>query len=61
VKWNALLKREAGGDEGMADSKRQRWAGRKHWPGGLRKYVASLYDMQPDAWERVATVIERQA
>jgi DNA-binding transcriptional MerR regulator len=56
--WNALLQREAG-DELMAEAKKKRWAGRTQWPDGMRKYVASLYDMEPDAWERVAAFIER--
>ena len=58
--WDALLEREAGGDEGMANSKRQRWAGRHQWPAGMRQYVASLYDMEPAVWERVAAFIERE-
>lgn len=58
ARWDALLVREAGGAEWMADSKRRRWAGRKQWADGMRRYVASLYDMEPEAWERVAAFIE---
>jgi len=58
--WDALLEREAGDDEGMANSKRQRWAGRQQWPAGMRQYVASLYDMEPAVWERVAAFVERE-
>jgi DNA-binding transcriptional MerR regulator len=56
--WNALLAREAGGDSTMPESKRQRWARRRNWPAGMRDYVASLYDMEWSAWERVAAFID---
>jgi DNA-binding transcriptional MerR regulator len=56
--WNALLAREAGGDVDMPESKRQRWVGRRSWPAGMRNYVASLYDLDWPAWERVASFID---
>ncbi|HET6958742.1 MAG TPA: MerR family transcriptional regulator [Vicinamibacterales bacterium] len=56
--WNALLAREFGRDSNMAESKRQRWAGRQSWPAGMRNYVASLYDMEWPAWDRVAAFID---
>jgi DNA-binding transcriptional MerR regulator len=56
--WDALLERESGGDKNMSESKRQRWAGRRNWPAGMRNYVASLYDMEWSAWERVAAFID---
>jgi DNA-binding transcriptional MerR regulator len=59
--WDALLEREAGGYAGHADSKRQRWAGRRNWPAGMRQYVASLFDMTPEAWERVVAFIEKRS
>ena len=31
---------------------------RKNWPSGMRRYVASLYAMSPEEWERVAVFIE---
>lgn len=55
--WDALLERESG-DANMSESKRQRWAGRRNWPAGMRAYVASLYDMEWSAWERVAAFID---
>jgi DNA-binding transcriptional MerR regulator len=36
------------------------WRRRARWPPGLRRYVASCYAMEPDAWERVVTFIEAQ-
>ena len=34
------------------------WSRRAGWPTGLRRYVASCYGMEPDAWERVVAFIE---
>lgn len=31
---------------------------RAHWPDGMRRYVASLYETTPDIWERVVRFIE---
>lgn len=56
--WNPLLAREAGGDPNMAESKRQRWAGRQSCPARMGDYVASLCGMEWPAWEQVAKFIE---
>jgi hypothetical protein len=39
--------------------KKTAWAARHRWRDGMRRYVASLYDAEPAAWERVADFIER--
>jgi DNA-binding transcriptional MerR regulator len=31
---------------------------RARWPTGLRRYVASCYEMEPETWERVVAFIE---
>jgi len=31
---------------------------RAHWPNGVKRYVASTYEMEPDVWERVAEFID---
>ena len=28
------------------------------WPDGVKRYVASMYEMEPDVWERVAEFID---
>ena len=39
--------------EVIAPETREAWSGRAAWPAGLRRYVASCYEMEPDVWERV--------
>jgi MerR family transcriptional regulator, thiopeptide resistance regulator len=56
--WAALVDRESGGDAGTRAALLQAWANRSHWPEGMRRYVASLYEMEPDAWEKVAEFLE---
>jgi hypothetical protein len=34
---------------------------RRQWPDGMKRYVASLYEMDVDTWQRVADFIERTA
>jgi DNA-binding transcriptional MerR regulator len=58
ARWSALVDAET---EGNAETKRaleRAWDVRTHWPDGVRHYVASMYEMEPDAWERVARFIE---
>lgn len=59
ARWDALLDHEAAGDAESKDAMRDAWARRKHWPIGMRTYVASLYMTERDAWERVADFIDR--
>jgi hypothetical protein len=35
------------------------WAGRKTWPPSLKRYVATLYRLEPATWERVADFLEQ--
>ena len=51
----ALLAR---GREIIAPETRDAWGRRAAWPGGLRRYVASCYEMELDVWERVVTFID---
>ena len=51
---HALLARSR---EIIAPETREAWSRRGAWPGGLRRYVASCYEMEPDAWERVVGFI----
>jgi hypothetical protein len=34
---------------------------RREWPSGKRRYMASLYELDVDTWQRVADFIERAA
>ena len=51
----ALLARSR---EIIAPETRDAWSRRAAWPAGLRRYVASCYEMEPDAWERVVGFID---
>ena len=31
---------------------------RTHWPDGVKRYVASMYEMEPEAWERIAQFLD---
>ena len=59
ARWHALIDAEADGDVTTAAYKKRAWAARHRWPEGMRRYVASVYDADPAAWERVADFIER--
>ena len=37
---------------------REAWSRRAAWPAGLRRYAASCYEMEPDAWARVVGFID---
>jgi DNA-binding transcriptional MerR regulator len=51
----ALLARSR---EIIAPETRDAWSRRAAWPAGLRRYVASCYEMEPDVWERVVSFID---
>ena len=42
----------------QAPETRDAWSRRAVWPDGLRRYAASCYEMEPDAWERVVGFID---
>ena len=59
ARWQALLHFETGGDPEMKAGMMKAWTYRGNWPAGLRQYVASLYAMEYDTWEKVADFIEQ--
>lgn len=61
AEWHALLEREADGDAETIAAKRTVWTRRHRWPGGMRRYVASLYDAEPVVWECVAEFIDKHS
>src|SRR5258706_125152 len=58
TRWDALLDAEACGDAATKAALQKAWANRRIWPDGVRRYVASLYDVEPDEWERVAAFLD---
>jgi DNA-binding transcriptional MerR regulator len=61
ARWRALLEAETGGDEEIKRDMLEAFSRRRHWPSGMRCYVASLYELDVDTWERVTDFIERAA
>jgi DNA-binding transcriptional MerR regulator len=59
ARWRTIVDDEAGGDEDTKAAMLQAFKGRSSWPAGLKRYWASLYDMDATTWERVADFIER--
>jgi DNA-binding transcriptional MerR regulator len=59
ARWEAMLDREVGGDVDTLAAMRKAWANWRNWPDGMRRYVASLFDAEPSALERVAAFIDR--
>jgi DNA-binding transcriptional MerR regulator len=61
ARWRALLDAETGGDEEIKRDMTEAFARRRNWPAGMRRYMASLYELDVDTWERVTDFIERAA
>jgi hypothetical protein len=60
-RWRALLEAETGGDEEVKRDMLDAFARRRQWPSGMRRYTASLYEMDVDTWQEVTDFIERAA
>jgi hypothetical protein len=58
ARWEAPLDAEVVGDAATKAAMQKAWANRRNWPDGMRRYVASLYEAEPDAWERVASFLD---
>jgi len=58
ARWNALVDAETDGNADVRRALERAWRVRAHWPDGVRRYVASMYEMEPEAWERVAAFLE---
>jgi DNA-binding transcriptional MerR regulator len=59
ARWRAIVDEEADGDEDIKAAMLRTFRGRGTWPAGLKRYWASLYEMDTGTWERVAAFIER--
>jgi hypothetical protein len=59
ARWRALLEAETGGDEEITRDMLDAFSRRRQWPDGMKRYVASLYEVDVDTWRRVTDFIER--
>jgi DNA-binding transcriptional MerR regulator len=59
ARWHAIVDDEAGGDDEVKAQMRKSFARRRDWPDGLKRYWASLHEMDAATWTRVADFIER--
>lgn len=60
-RWRALLDAETGGDEETKREMLDAWSRRGQWPEGMKRYFASLYELDVETWERVTDFLERAA
>jgi MerR family transcriptional regulator, thiopeptide resistance regulator len=58
TRWDALLDAETCGQADVKAALARVMHLRIHWPDGVKRYVASMYEMEPEAWERVAQFID---
>ena len=61
TKWRALVDAETMGDEELKRDALDAFARRRQWPDGMRRYIASLYELDVDTWQCVTDFIERAA
>jgi DNA-binding transcriptional MerR regulator len=57
-RWTSLLEEQSGGDAEVREQLDRATARWRRWPPGMRRWVASLYGMPVETWERVMTLIE---
>jgi DNA-binding transcriptional MerR regulator len=61
ARWRTLVEAETLGDEDLKRDALEAFSRRRQWPDGMRRYIASLYELDVDTWQRVADFIERAA
>ena len=61
MRWRALLEAETLGDEELKRDALEAFSRRRLWPDGMRRYIASLYELDVETWQRVTDFIERAA
>ena len=60
-RWRALVDAETLGDVELKRDALDAFSRRRQWPNGMRRYIASLYELDVDTWQRVTDFIERAA
>jgi hypothetical protein len=58
VRWRALLDAETGGHEELKRDMFEACSRRRPWPSGMQRYIAALYELDLDTWQRVTDFIE---
>ena len=61
ARWRALVEAETLGDEELKRDALDALSRRHEWPDGMKRYIASLYELDVDTWQRVTDFIERAA
>jgi len=61
ARWRALVDAETLGDEELKRDALDALSRRREWPDGMRRYIASLYELDVETWQRVTDFIERAA
>jgi len=61
MRWRALIDSETLGDEELKRDALDAFSRRREWPSGMRRYIASLYELDVETWQRVTDFIERAA
>ena len=61
ARWRALIEAETLGDEELKRDTLDAFSRRREWPNGMRRYIASLYELDVETWQRVTDFIERAA
>jgi hypothetical protein len=61
ARWRALVEAETLSDEELKRDALDALSRRRQWPDGMRRYIASLYELDVDTWQRVTDFIERAA
>jgi len=61
TRWRALVDAETLGDEELKRDALDAFARRRQWPDGMKRYIASLYELDVETWQRVTDFIEGAA
>ena len=61
ARWRGLIEAETLGDEELKRDALDAFSRRREWPNGMRRYIASLYELDVETWQRVTDFIERAA
>lgn len=59
ARWRTLVEAAIGSDEDITRDMLDAFSRWRQWPEGMKRYVASLYEMDVDTWQRVTDFIER--